>query len=151
MHQRARTPLPGSTRAGGSVVVSVFRSLLNLVRFHCNACTGTLHGIRHSVFRLVFWFRPRRFQLSGFRETLPLLLSAAAAAERYRCCCCRCYAAPPPLLRCAAAAAAAAASWFWSRRLRRFLFSVRAANQVPPRLLSHFSIVITRWSTKFSR
>jgi hypothetical protein len=36
--------------------------------------------------------------LSGFRETLPLLLSAAAAAERCRCCCCRCYAAPPPLL-----------------------------------------------------
>ena len=63
--------------------------------------------------------------LSGFRETLPLLLSATAAAERCRCCCCRCYAAPPPLLRCAAAAAAAAASWFWSRRLRRpFLFSV---------------------------
>ena len=27
--------------------------------------------------------------LSGFRETLPLLLSAAAAAERCRCCCCR--------------------------------------------------------------
>ena len=62
--------------------------------------------------------------------------AAAAAAERYAAA-----AAAAAAERCAAAAAAAtaAASWFWSRRLRRFLFVFPFGNQLPPGSRSCFS------------
>ena len=130
LRYNTRQSLPVSRSPGADAllvvpVVSALRSLLNPARFLCMHVPVRSAGFDAPSLRLVIGFR-----------WCPLSLSpgdaAAAAAER-----------------CAAAAAAAAtaASCFWSRRLRRSSFFCRAANQVPPRLSSPFSIVISRWST----